>query len=489
MFRTLFARLAGALVAVGAVLSLALVGVLQSSHHAFHLELEQKQQRDLAARLVSAAQASDSSLEGIFEQIRSLAVLNPIIAGYAVEADGSISASSRPVAELKRRRVATVPILEFVRGQAAWPLLGEDPAAADSKVIFSAAPLNTGTRYLYVVVGNADESQPLNQGADRPYALREAVWLTLANVAAALVAALVVIAAIIRPVRRLRGAMEAFDASKPSGSARYRAGKGRTARGEIDRLGEIFDSMADRIAAQMDALRRADEGRRELYASISHDLQTPLTSLHGYVQTLLMKNDALPPAQRRRYLEILERQTQQLRELIDQITDLARLETPEPRLQQERIEIERLLQQIAEDLRPLIEDKALGLTWDGPKSPITLRGDRGLLRRALANIVINAIQAAPRETQVRIHILLDGGNAVISIMDKGPGLQAGETERILEPYYRGARPGGPGSPGLGLGLAIAHKVIALHRGSLFASNLPEGGALVRVTLPLPTNGD
>lgn len=470
-------------------MSLVLVAVLQWSHHAFHLELEQKQQRDLAARLLAAAPGRGPGLERIFEQIRSLAVLNPVIAGYAIEADGSISAASRPQAELERQRVATAAILEFVEGSAAWPILGEDPAAADGQAIFSAARLQDGPRYLYVVLGSADEDALLNQGADRPYALREAVWLTLANVLAALLAALAVVAAIIRPVRRLRQAMEAFDGSHHRGTARYRAGTARAPGDEIDRLGEIFDSMADRIAVQVDSLRRADEARRELYASVSHDLQTPLTSLHGYVQTLRMKNGSLPPAQRRRYLEILERQTQQLRELTDQISDLARLETPELRLQRERIEIGRLLQHIAEDLKPLIDDKALSLSWEGLASPVAVRGDPGLMRRALANIILNAIQAAPEATQIRIQIAEDGGNALICIMDRGPGLQAGESKRIFEPRYRGSRPGGSGSPGLGLGLAIAREVIALHGGSLVAGNLPQGGALVRVSVPLSANGD
>lgn len=489
MFRTLFGRLAGALVGVSAALSLALVAVLQWSHHTFHLELEQQQQRDLAVRLLTAAPAGGPGLEKIFERIRGLAVLNPAIAGYAIEADGSISAASRPDAELKRRRVAIAPIVRFVDGPAAWPILGENPAATEGQAIFSAARLQDGRRYLYVVLGSADEDAPLNQGADHPYALREAIWLTLANVLAALVAALAVVAAIIRPVRRLTQAMAAFDGSQHRGTARYHARTARAGGDEINRLGEIFDSMADRIEAQVDSLRRADEARRELYANVSHDLHTPLTSLHGYIQTLRLKDGALPPAQRRRYLEILERQTQQLRELTDQIADLARLETPELRLQGERIELRRLLQHIGEDLKLLLDDKALKLAWETPASAVTLRGDPGLMRRALANIVLNAIQAAPEATQIRIQIAMGGGNAVIGVMDEGPGLQAGESERIFEPHYRGARPGGPGSPGLGLGLAIARKVIALHGGSLSASNLPEGGALVRVSLPLSTSGD
>ena len=483
MLRTLFARLSAALILVSLALSFGLVAVLQWSHEAFHLELEQRQHRHLAATLLAAAPESETPFEDAFQRLRQLNILNPAIAGYAVEPDGAITASSTGVSNRARTAVAVAPIVEFIHGPKAWPLLGQDPAKKDGQAIFSAAAVGAGQRYLYVVLGSAGNGEP-DPGAERPYALRDAVWLTLGNVAAALLAALVVVAAITRPLRRLRRAMVAFDASKLAGNIRYRQEKVRAAPDEIDRLGEIFDTMADRIAAQMDSLRRMDAARRELYANVSHDLQTPLTSLKGYVQTLLIKNGALSSDQRRRYLEIVERQTEQLRELVNQITDLARLETPELRLQQERVELAQLLRQIVENLKPLSDEKALNIVLDLSAGLATFLGDPNLLRRALTNILLNALQAAPQATEVHIEAMHDQANVVINVVDAGPGLRAGDNRRIFEPHYRGWGEARPGSPGMGLGLAIASRIIELHGGEVSASNVPDAGALVRIVLPL-----
>lgn len=479
MFRTLFSRLAAALVAVSLVLSFALVAVLHGSHRAFHLELDQKAHQDLAGRLLAAARPV--RIEAVLERVRELALLNPAIAAYSVLDDGMVTASSLATAQLRRGRVDTGPILQFIAGPKTWPLLGDDPATDNGKAIFSAAPLPSGNGYLYVVLSGANGGS--GEAAERPYVLREAVWLTLGNVAAALAAALLVVGAITRPVTRLRQAMNAFESSNLEGNVRYRIGRARAGPDEIGRLGEIFDSMADRIAVQVDSLRRADKARRELYANVSHDLQTPLTSLHGYVQTLLMKDSSLPTGQRRRYLEILERQTQQLRELVEQITDLARLETPEIRLQKEPIELQALLLQIIEDLKPIMDRNGLTLKWDTAESPVIVNADISLLRRALTNIVVNAVQASPQASQVGVRVTSDGTTAVVGVIDKGPGLGP-ESERIFDAGYRGTHPRMAGSPGMGLGLAIAKRVVLLHRGTIFATNLSDGGALLQVALPL-----
>lgn len=483
MFRTLFARLSGALVALSLVLSIALALVLQSSHQSFHLETEQRQHQQLAQRLV-ARFGGGEALDAMFDEIRRLAVLNPAFAAYTLAQDGTIVASSRSPQQIKRRGVSVEPVLAFLQGPVAWPVLGGDPAKERGTAIFSAARMAStpAPTYLYVVLGSADNNHSLLSRGDLSYSLREALVLTLANVAAALIATMVVIAFITRPLRRLRRAMEAFDAAQFAGGARYRRAPGRRARDEIDRLGEIFDSMADRIALQMESLRHSEQARRELYANVSHDLETPLTSLHGYVETLLAKEAALPAAERTRYLRIVHRQSERLRELVDQITDLARLEMPDLRLQLQDINLPQMLQHIVEDLKPLLAQKNLRTHLDAQPSAPAMRADPGLLRRALANIVLNAIQASPEESEIDLRVTQESdGGVAVSVTDKGPGLKEEDVRRIFEPHYRGSRHSAPGSPGMGLGLAIACKVVELHGGSLAAGNVPGGGAVVRIT--------
>lgn len=490
IFRTLFGRLSAALVALSLVLSAALALVLQSSHRSFHFESEQRLHQGLAAHLAARIDKGEISLDATFGQIRELGLLNPALAAYAVDADGSVVKASIPDARVKQKQVAVAPIRQFIRGPAAWPLLGDDPSAERGKAVFAAARMAqpAAAEFLYVVLGQVEQDGSLFGSAERSYSLREALALTLVNVFAALFAAVVLVGLVTRPVSRLRSVMEAFDASSFSGEVRYvKARSAGGTRDEIDRLGEIFDSMADRISAQIDSLRRSDDARRELYANLSHDLQTPLTSLHGYLQTLLMKNGTLQPAQRRRYLEIAARQTDQLRQLADQLTDLARLETPELRLERQEIKLQPLLHQIVEDLKPLSEKKNLKVSVKATAYRSVVPADTFLLRRALANIILNAIQAAPPGSAVSIEVQQNNGNALIGVMDEGPGLQADDMRRLLEPFYRGRGQAGTRFRGMGLGLTIARKVIELHGGTVSATNPPAGGALFSITLPASTN--
>ncbi|OGA64222.1 MAG: hypothetical protein A3G81_25145 [Betaproteobacteria bacterium RIFCSPLOWO2_12_FULL_65_14] len=482
MFSTLFARLAAALVALSLVLSAALVLVLRSSHQSFHLEVEQRLHQQLARRLADRIADDEKTLEAVFAHVRELATLNPVLAAYVVDVDGNIVASSRPRAEIRRSRVSVAPILDFVKGPAAWPLLGDDPASERGKAVFSAASVTAPpqNRFLYVVLGSTDGRQAAIAAGERSHSLREALELALANVAAALLATLVVVRVFTRPVRRLRRAMEAFDQSGFAGTARYHAQGRQVVRDEIDRLGAIFDSMADRIAMQIGSLRRSDEARREMYANISHDLQTPLTALRGYVDTLLMKDGTLSAAQRRRFLDILSSQTQQLADLVEQVVDLARLEAPELRLQSHEIRIERLLERIVEELRPLLEKKGLHLRLEtAVVDPV--RGDEALLRRALNNVILNAIQAAPEASEIGIRAGNESGNNVaVVVSDRGPGLSSEQIPRVFNRHYRGSR---DAAPGMGLGLAIARKVVELHGGDITAGNAEGGGAQFRITLP------
>lgn len=486
MFRTLFSRLAAALVALSLALSVTLALVLESTHRSFHLEIEQRQHRRLAERLVARIGNGEAGLDATFEQIRMLELLNPEVAAYVLKADGTVIASSLASAGIKRPKVSIAPILAFLQGPAAWPLLGDDPATERGQALFSAARMGPPLpgRILYVVLGSAQTELSAVAAGDRSYSLREALWLTLANVAIAFIAALVAAAIVVHPVTRLRRAMETFNASRFAAGTRYHAGPGRSVRHEVDRLGEIFDSMADRISTQIESLQRSDEARRELYAGISHDLQTPVTALHGYVETLTLKDGALSPVQRMHYLEILNRQTMQLGELIDQVTDLARLEMPELRLQLQDIRSEELLQHVIDDLRPLIEEKGLTMEWTTVAPLPSVKGDADLLRRALANVLLNAVQITPRDGTIGIQVTASADETLdVTVTDTGPGMRGEEIQRLFEPGYRSSPAVRRGSPGMGLGLAIARKVVELHGGTLSASNVGRGGAAFRITLP------
>lgn len=486
MFLTLFAKLATAIVAVSVMLSVALAVVLESSHEIFHLELQQQLFRPLAALLLSDANAGSASkpdLEQVLERVRQLSILNRGIAAFLVGPDGAVLRSSRRHEELRRSAIAIEPILRFIEGPRKWPLTGEDPLSDSGRTIFSAAriePPSHGARFLYIVLNSAAAGGPSAViPAERSYSLQDALWLTLGNIAAAFLAALAVVRIITRPVTRLRQAMETFDRSQFTAGARYGANRRRWVRDEIDRLGEIFDSMAERIAAQLESLRRSDEIRRELFANISHDLRTPLTAVQGYVDTLLAKQN-LSDADRTMYLRIVQRQAGQLSSLVDQAMDLARLDAPEMQPSLGDFSLDELASDVVAEMRPLLDRKELQVPIEAPSTPLRITGDANLVGRALRNLLANAIRVSPNGGSIRVRVAANPANADVTISDQGPGVPAEEIEHIFGRFYRGAD---AGANSVGLGLAIVRRIVELHAGSISVENRAEGGATFRLTFP------
>lgn len=480
---SLFAKLALTLVALSAVLSVALALVLRSSHHAFHLELQQQLFRSLAAQLLFEGQDAGRGapdIDRVLAHVRQLAMASPGMAAYVVGGDGTILASSVPEARLRRRSVDVQPLLRFIEGPPRWPWTGDNPLSDTGRAIFSAAPIAHGIgaeRILYVILGGQSESDKTVQSA---YSMREAMLLGLGNILGALLAALAIIRLITTPVARLRQAMDAFSESGFEGPRRafYRH---RMMRDEIDRLGEIFDAMAARIAAQFEALRRSDQARRELFANISHDLRTPLTAVHGYADTLLNR-ESLSEADRRRYLEIIRRQAAGLGRQVEEFMELAKLDAPEARLEPREFSLDQVIVDVLAEMRPLFEQKKLALQV--ACVPLRTVGDPSLIRRALMNLIDNAIRESREGGSVQVRAAIVAGSSEIAVLDEGPGIPADDLEGIFLRFRRaGPRAGTAG--GAGLGLAIVQRIAELHGGLVSAENRPEGGAIFRLKLPAP----
>lgn len=492
MFPTIFTKLAVALVGLGIAFSLVLTFALRTSHQRFHLEVNQKLSRTLASQLLSEARSETGDapdLDRVLSRVRRLAILNPDITAFTLSENGRILSTSRPGERLRRQTLPIEPILQFVHGDAPLPLAGEHPLSASGSAIFSAAriePPPDGASYLYVVLeaprGKRRAGFPFNDS----HSLEEALWLALGNSAVSLVAAILVIRIVTNPVRRLRRIMEAFDRSGFTAPARYKVGRPRWTRDETDRLGEIFDAMADRITAQIESLRRADEARRELFANISHDLRTPLTAVRGYVDTLLTRQ-GLSQVDQRHYLGVIRRQTDQLSRLVAQVMELVKLDAPAMDLHFEEFSLDELVRELLTDLHPLLEQKRLEATVERQASAVRLSADSDLVRRALKNILDNAIRVSAAGGAIEIRIGSDSRQAEICIADRGPGVPVDGMAHVFRRFYRGPEAMEAAANGAGLGLAIARRIVELHGGSIAVENRPGGGARFCLSFPLPVS--
>src|SRR5260221_1881775 len=168
-----------------------------------------------------------------------------------------------------------------------------------------------------------------------------------------------------RRLRRLAVAMESFKRSDFTGEPLLDAGttKGRSG-DEVDVLATTFEEMAGRIVLQVKQLKEIDLQRRELVANVSHDLRTPLSSLRGYVDTLLLKEGQLSAEEQRRFLEIASRHSERLGRLVDELFELSKLDAQMTPLRVEPVSMPELVQDVVQKFQLRADQAAVRLTAD-----------------------------------------------------------------------------------------------------------------------------
>ncbi len=233
---------------------------------------------------------------------------------------------------------------------AALPILGDDPRGNGGAKVFSAAPLQAQGRdagYVYVVLSGEDRDA-ISAHIAAAAVLRTTLWSMALVALLGLFAGIAAFRLITRPLRDLTAAVQAFEHDGVTALGDTTPALQRVARGddEIAKLGQSFMQMTQRIAEQWQTLTAQDQQRRELFANISHDLRTPLTSLHGYLETLLMKADRLDSSERRRYLEIALGQSRKVGRLAQELFELARLEYGVVKPDKERFALADLVQDV-----------------------------------------------------------------------------------------------------------------------------------------------
>src|SRR6266581_5870079 len=251
------------------------------------------------------------------------------------------------------------------------------------------------------------------------------------------------------------------------------------ARGALCLLTDITE--VSRLREQV-ALKRNLESLGEMSAGLAHEFKNAMAALHGYAQFLQSID------QDEKGKVAADALLQEVRSLSEMITSFLNFARPQP-LQVDDVSLDELIQECERDVKPLLQEQRVDLVSKRPSSAqmqsIEVRADARLLRQALSNLLRNAAQAIPdgqidRRVTVDASIESDQGKqwATISIHDTGPGIPASDLQRIFIPFFTTK------SKGHGVGLALAHRVITQHGGTLTADNARGGGAIFRIRLPL-----
>lgn len=295
-------------------------------------------------------------------------------------------------------------------------------------------------------------------------------WLLIATGLVASLAFSALLAwTIVGPIRRLRQGFRAVAA----GRLETRLGQEFAKRkDEIGELGQEFDAMAQQLEALMATQRR-------LFHDVSHELRSPLARLQAAVGLVHQDPSRIAGA-----LERIERETQRLDEMVDELLTLARLDSGTSGPLEDEIDLPALLHSIVDDAA--FEAEAQGRHVDFQdrcgEAPAYIRGRPELLGRALENVIRNGIKYTAPGTRVTVEAERDGDSLRVRVADAGPGVPEAELDAIFVPFFRGADR--EQQRGYGLGLAIARRAIQAHGGSIRASNRPDGGLQVEIRLPL-----
>jgi signal transduction histidine kinase len=228
-------------------------------------------------------------------------------------------------------------------------------------------------------------------------------------------------------------------------------------------------------------LRQLDRMKDSFLAAVSHELRTPLSSIRGYLEMLL--DDEFDAETSRRFLSVMQRNSDRLLRLIDDLLTVARLTEDGLQLDLGEVDLAELAHQVTSACRPLAEHKDVKLR-DRTESPVPARGDAKRLSQALNHLVVNAIKFTAPGGEILVNSIADGEPELI-ITDTGVGIPATDLPHVFDRFFRSAAADSMAAPGPGLGLAIVRSIIDAHHGSIHLHSEQGIGTTVRVTLPRP----
>jgi two-component system OmpR family sensor kinase len=489
LLNSLYARLALGLVALVMLLGAVNLAILLHAGRLYQQELNQRLNRTLAANLIEEnklrvedGRFDPAALEPIFH---AYMVINPAIEVYLLNADGRILAFSAPAEKVKREHVDLAPIRAFLHTGDHLPILGDDPRDSVGRKVFSAAPIGPENRphgYLYVVLAGEQLDSTAAMLRDS-YILRAALYVVIGAALFGVLAGLWLLFWITRRLRRLDRAISAFAADDFSHLPPL-AEIDTDSEDELGRLGRTFKTMAERITEQVGTLKQTDALRRELVANVSHDLRTPIASLQGYLETLLMKADTLGSEERNQYLQIAMRHSERLGALVAELFELAKLESGHTQLHREAFSPGELVQDVVLKYQLPAQEAGIHIEADIPPDLPFINADIALIERVLENLLDNAVRHTPAGGSVMVTLSSDAGQVKVQVADTGHGIPAEELPHLFDRFYQVKKSQREAGDGVGLGLAIVKRILELHAVSISVSSTLRAGTRFDFSLPI-----
>ena len=427
---------------------------------------------------------SNVDSDSIHAVVDGMMVLNPEIEIHFLDDHGNILQSYVPPGGVvKMQQVDLMPIKKFLENPYDIHCVGDGPCKPGMQMLFSAAPIRyspTQSGYVYVVLGVKQYHDAVSL-IRNSYIGRSTIQFLSITLLFTAIIGLILFGMVTRRFQKMTKIVNEF------------ANGNLDRRIEIDSYDEIgqlaaaFNQMADTIQNSIREISEKEQHRRDLIANISHDLRSPLASIQGYLETILMKDQQISDAQRKRMLETIFKNALQLNRLVNELFEFSKLDARQVQPQIEPFSIAELTQDVILKFKPVADRRNIRLQLILPQTSLPLvLGDIGMIERALSNLIDNALNYTPPGGAVMVTVEKEDHKVCVRITDTGKGIPAEDLPHIFERFYRveKSRTRQSEPSGAGLGLAITKKIIDAHNSRITVKSEPGKGTEFEFALPI-----
>lgn len=414
--------------------------------------------------------------------MHSMMAVNPGIEVYLVSPEGEILSYVILEKNVKLSRVSTEPINAFIETGGQKYILGDDPRNPGEKVIFSATRVDQDgdfLGYIYIVLAS-EKYENIAAAVSGSYWLKLGVNAFIITLLAAFTIGLLLIWMLTRSLRQIIQTVNRFKDGDLHARIPESANKG-----ELAALAGTFNSMSDTILKNIDELKQVDQLRRELIANVSHDLRNPLAIIHGYIETMIIKQGTLSEEEKESYLRIVLESSEKLTRLVADLFELSKLEAGQIKPQKEPFHVNDLLNDASRKLSLLIKQKSINIELNLAESMPMVHADLSMIDRVIQNLLDNAIKYTPENGEIKVHATNNSNGVEIRIENSGVGISEKELPNIFDRYYKVDKEK-KGIEGTGLGLAIVKKIIDVHETTISVNSTPNKSTNFIFILPAYT---
>lgn len=485
IFSSLYWRISAVFLLILILLSGIFIYISVSSASKYSQEVNQKLNGDIAAHIekeVGPFLDGEISENKVNDIMHAMMAINPSIEVYLLNAEGKILTYVAPYKKVKLEEVSLAPIERFINNNGQTFTLGDDPRNPGREKVFSATKVIQNDKlvgYVYVVLAS-EEYETASQTLFDSYMLKLGASSMIIALLAAAIIGLIAIFFITKNLNLVIQTVNKFKNGDNSARIKLKS------KGELKVLADTFNVMADTTVKNIEGLKGLERLRRELLANVSHDLRTPITSIYGYAETLLLKINENNTTEQQRYLNIILQNTEKLKNLVDELFEFSKLEAKQVKLNPEAFSIAELVQDVTAKYKILADKKNISIHTFLPEDLPLIYADIALVDRAIQNLVDNAIKYTKDGGNITFEFKKIENAVQVNIKDTGCGIPEDDLPLIFDRYHKGTN-NKEANIGFGLGLAIVKKIMELHHSIISVKSKINEGTTFSFNLPLHTS--